>query len=109
MDYETRGKVPRRAEPAGSAAGNEFTSREETMPRLRLLERHEVDREVGAICDASERETGSSASTRTLAHHPPVVRALNTFRQALAKESVLEPTLKELVRLKIANRNACRY
>jgi hypothetical protein len=79
------------------------------MARLRPLERHEVDREIGEICEAQERETGSSASTRTLAHHRPVVRALTAFRQALAKESVLEPTLKELVRLKIANRNACHY
>jgi alkylhydroperoxidase family enzyme len=79
------------------------------MARLRPLERHEVDREIGEICEAAERETGSSASTRTLAHHPPVVRALTAFRQALAKEGVLEPTLKELVRLKIANRNACHY
>jgi alkylhydroperoxidase family enzyme len=79
------------------------------MARLRPLPRHEVDHEIGEICDATERETGSSASTRTLAHHPPVVKALNAFRRALAKESVLEPTLKELVRLKIANRNACHY
>jgi alkylhydroperoxidase family enzyme len=79
------------------------------MARLRPLGRDEVDHEIGEICDAAQRETGSSASARTLAHHPSVVKALNAFRAALAKESVLEPTLKELVRLKIANRNACRY
>jgi alkylhydroperoxidase family enzyme len=79
------------------------------MARLRPLGRYEVDQEIGEICEAAERESGSSASARTLAHHPPVVKALNAFRQALAKESVLEPTLKELVRLKVANRNACRY
>jgi alkylhydroperoxidase family enzyme len=79
------------------------------MARLRPLELHEVDEEIRAICHEVERNSGSSASTRTLAHHPPAVKALTAFRKALAKESVLDPTLVELVRLKVANRNACRY
>jgi alkylhydroperoxidase family enzyme len=79
------------------------------MARLRPLERHEVDDEIRAICEEVERSSGSSASVRTLAHHPPVVKALTAFRRALAKESVLDPTLTELIRLKVANRNACRY
>ena len=79
------------------------------MARLRPLERHEVVDTIGELCETAERESGTSASTRTLAHHPPLVRALAAFRKALAKESVLEPTLKELVRLKVANRNACHY
>jgi alkylhydroperoxidase family enzyme len=79
------------------------------MARLRPLELHEVDEEVRTICQESERTSGSSASARTLAHHPPAVKALTAFRKALAKESVLDPTLVELVRLKVANRNACRY
>jgi alkylhydroperoxidase family enzyme len=79
------------------------------MARLRPLGLHEVDAEIRAISEETERNSGSSASARTLAHHPPVVKALTAFRKALAKESVLDPTLIELVRLKVANRNACRY
>ncbi len=79
------------------------------MARLRPLELHEVDEEIRAICHEGERNSGSSASARTLAHHPPVVKALTAFRKALAKESVLDPMLTELVRLKVANRNACHY
>ena len=79
------------------------------MARLRPLELHEVDEEIRAISEEVERNSGSSASTRTLAHHPPVVKALTAFRKALAKESVLDPTLTELVRLKVAKGNACRY
>lgn len=79
------------------------------MARLRPLELHEVDDEVRAICHEVERNSGSSASLRTLAHHPPAAKALSAFRKALGKESVLDPTLIELVRLKVANRNACRY
>jgi alkylhydroperoxidase family enzyme len=79
------------------------------MARLRPLELHEVDEEIRAICHEGERNSGSSASTRTLAHHPPLVKALTAFRKALAKESVLDPALVELVRLKVAKRNACQY
>jgi alkylhydroperoxidase family enzyme len=79
------------------------------MARLKALDHHELDDEVRAICQENERNSGSSASARTMAHHPPVVKALTAFRKALAKESVLDPTLVELVRLKVANRNACRY
>ena len=79
------------------------------MARLRPLELHEVDDEIRAICEEEHRNSGSSGSTQTLAHHPPLVKALTTFRKALAKESVLDPSLIELVRLKVANRNACRY
>jgi len=79
------------------------------MARLRPLELHEVDAEIRAICHEGERSSGTSASARTLAHHPPVVKALTAFRKAIAKESVLDPTLTELVRLKVAARNACHY
>lgn len=79
------------------------------MARLRPLELHEVDEEIRAICAEGERNSGSSGSTRTIAHHPPVVKALTAFRKALAKESVLDPTLIELVRLEVAGKNACRY
>lgn len=79
------------------------------MARLRPLELQEVDDEVRALCHESERSSGTSASTRTLAHHPPAVKALTAFRKALAKESVLDPTLVELIRLKVAARNACHY
>jgi len=79
------------------------------MARLRPLELHEVDEEIRAICGEAERASGASASTRTLAHHPPLAKALTAFRKAMAKESVLDPTLIELVRLTVARRNACRY
>jgi alkylhydroperoxidase family enzyme len=79
------------------------------MARLRPLELHEVDEEVRTICREAEHSSGTSASARTIAHHPPAVKALTAFRKALAKESVLDPTLIELIRLKVANRNACRY
>ena len=79
------------------------------MSKLRELDLHEVDDEIRAVCSEVERQAGTSRSTRVYAHHPPIVKALAGFRAAVAKESVLEPTIKELARLKIARLNVCHY
>ena len=79
------------------------------MPRIEPLAIHEVDADLRPLCEESERQIGTSASTRTYARNPTVVKALAAFRAALAKESTLDPVLRELVRLKIAGLNACRY
>ncbi len=79
------------------------------MPKLRVLRIDEVDEEVRSICEQAERQSGSSVSTRVLAHHPGLVKTLRTFRSKLAAEGLLEAPLRELVRLKIARLNACRY
>jgi alkylhydroperoxidase family enzyme len=79
------------------------------MAKLRLFEVQELDDELQAICLESEQQSGSSASTRALAHHPGLVKALRHFRGTLAKEGILDASLKELVRLKIARLNACQY
>jgi len=82
---------------------------ERTMAKLRLLEKDELDKELRVICTELERQTGSSASTRVLAHHPHLLKALLNFRGTLAKEGHLDLSLKELVRLKIARLNGCPY
>ena len=79
------------------------------MARLRALDINEVDDEIKAICADAERQTGTSMSTRTLAHHPELVKANAAYRRALATAAVVEAPLKELVRLKLAQLNACRY
>ena len=79
------------------------------MPRIQPLAVHEVDADLRPLCEESERQIGTSASTRTYARNPAVLKALAAFRAALAKESTLDPVLRELVRLKIAGLNACRY
>jgi alkylhydroperoxidase family enzyme len=84
-------------------------SKEEPMARIQPLELHEVDEDIRHICEEAERQTGTSASPRTYAKNPVAFKALAAFRAALAKESTLDPILRELVRLKIAGLNACRY
>jgi hypothetical protein len=79
------------------------------MPRIEPVAIHEVDAEVRHICEEAERQTGTSASPRTYAKNPGVLKALTAFRATLAREGTVEPVLRELVRLKIAGLNACRY
>ena len=79
------------------------------MARIEPLAIHDVDADLRPVCEESERQAGTSASTRTYAKNPAVLKALVAFRAALAKESTLDPVLRELVRLKVADLNACRY
>jgi alkylhydroperoxidase family enzyme len=79
------------------------------MARMEPLGIHEVDDEIRHMCEESERQIGTSASTRTYARNPAVVKALASFRGTLSREGSLGPVVLELVRVKIAGLNACRY
>ena len=79
------------------------------MARIEPLGIHEVDDEIRHVCEDAERQSGTSASTRTYARNPAVLKAMTTFRATLAREGTIDPVLRELIRLKIAALNACRY
>ncbi len=79
------------------------------MARIEPLRIHQVDDEIRHLCEEAERQTGTSASPRTYAKNPGVLKALTAFRAALAREGTIDPVLRELVRLKIAALNNCRY
>ena len=79
------------------------------MARIEPLSIDEVDDEIRHLCEESEKQSGTSASTRTYAKNPAVLKALATFRATLAREGTIDPALRELVRLKIAALNACHY
>ena len=79
------------------------------MARIQPLGMHEVDASVRHVCEEAERQSGTSVSARTYARNPAAFAALAGFRAALARESTLDAVLRELVRLKIAALNACRY
>jgi alkylhydroperoxidase family enzyme len=76
---------------------------------MQPLDIHELDAEIQHMCRDSEAQIGTSASTRTYARNPAVVKALAAFRGALAREGTIDPVIRELVRIKIAELNACRY
>ena len=79
------------------------------MARMEPLGINQVDDEIRHMCEESERQIGTSASTRTYARNPAVVKALAAFRGALGRAGTLDPVVLELVRVKIAGLNACRY
>ena len=79
------------------------------MARIEPLGIDEVDDDIRHICEEAERQAGTSASPRTYARNPAVLKALAAFRGTLTRESTLDPVLRELVRLKVAGLNACRY
>ena len=79
------------------------------MARIDPLQIHEVDDEIRHLCEDAERQSGTSASTRTYARNPAVLKALTAYRAALAREGTIDPVTRELVRLKIASLNGCRY
>jgi len=79
------------------------------MARMEPLGIREVDAESRHICEEAERQSGTSASPRTYARNPAVLKALTTFRVALAREGTIDPVVRELVRLKIAALNGCHY
>ena len=79
------------------------------MARMEPLDIQQVDAEIRHLCEESERQIGTSASTRTYARNPAVVKALAAFRGALGREGTIDPVVLELVRVKIAGLNACRY
>ena len=79
------------------------------MARMEPLGIHEVDDEIRHLCEESERQSGTSVSTRTYGKNPVVTKALATFRGTLAREGTIDPVLRELIRLKIAALNECHY
>lgn len=79
------------------------------MARIEPLTIDEVDDEIRHLCAETESQSGTSASTRTYARNPGVLKAMTAFRAALAKEGAIDPVLRELVRIKIAGLNACRF
>jgi alkylhydroperoxidase family enzyme len=79
------------------------------MARMEPLGIDKVDDEIRHLCEESEQQIGTSASTRTYARNPAVVKALAAFRGALVREGTIDPVIRELVRLKIAGLNGCLY
>jgi alkylhydroperoxidase family enzyme len=79
------------------------------MARMQPLPLNELDDEIRHMCEESERQIGTSASTRTYARNPAVSKALAAFRGVLVREGTIDPVIRELVRIKIAGLNACRY
>lgn len=65
--------------------------------------------EVQRLARDWEALGSDSTFVRTLGRRPEYLRDFMRFHLAVRNEGILDARLKELVRLKIASLNACRY
>lgn len=77
------------------------------MARIRLQDDAELSPQTLAQVQAAEAAGQDSSTMRGLAHHPDFFERYFQFYYPSHNEGVVEPELKELVRLKIARLNDC--
>ncbi|GIX46746.1 MAG: hypothetical protein KatS3mg131_0957 [Candidatus Tectimicrobiota bacterium] len=80
------------------------------QPLLPMLAREEVDEPVRRLLDAAtQRGYQDPNFLRVLAHDPPLLQHLLAFTKYFMYEGEVEHRLIELVRLKLAQLNACHF
>ncbi len=77
------------------------------MARIRLLPDEELPPDSAKQVAAIEGSGGDASVSRALAHHPELFERYFHFYSRSHEEGLVEPELKELVRLKIARLNDC--
>lgn len=77
------------------------------MARIRLLEDDELAPEVAERVKAAEAAGNDASPLRGMAHHQSFFDQYNQFYFPAHTSGLIEPELKELVRLKIARLNDC--
>lgn len=77
------------------------------MARIRLLPDEELTETVRAQVQATESRGADAAVLRGLAQHQEFFNSYFQFYYPAHNGGLLEPSLKELVRLKIARLNDC--
>ncbi len=75
------------------------------MTRLSLLTDEELDPELRSWLNG----TDSDLSLRAYAHAPELLKSFTAFFKPLRFGGRLEPELKELLRLKVAELNDCSF
>src|SRR5258707_14991888 len=75
------------------------------MERMQPLPINQLDDDIRHMCEESEKQVGTSASTRTYARNPAGVKALAAFRAAPARAGTIHPATRTLVRIKSADLN----
>lgn len=77
------------------------------MARIRLKEDSELAPQVLAQVQAAEAAGQDASTLRGMAHHQDFFDRYFKFYYPSHNEGIVEPELKELVRLKIARLNDC--
>ena len=77
------------------------------MPRIRLLPDDELNPETLAQVQAVEASGADATVMRAVANRPEMFEDYFKFYYPSHQQGIVEPDLKELVRLKVARLNDC--
>jgi len=77
--------------------------------RLPLLPPDDLDDELRLMLVRWEAEDGDPNFIRTLARLPDALKRFVRFYSTLVRKGLVEHRTKELVRLRLAQRNRCHY
>jgi alkylhydroperoxidase family enzyme len=77
------------------------------MSRLSILDNDRLPADLRRQAEATDRAGANSTVLRVLGHCPEMVESYFKFYYPLHNGGVVDPALKELVRLRIASLNQC--
>ncbi len=77
------------------------------MSRLSILDNERMAPDLRRQAEAADRAGANSTVLRVLAHRPEMIESYFKFYYPLHNGGVIDPALKEIVRLRIASLNQC--
>jgi len=79
------------------------------MARVKAYEYDELSEDMQGLADVYMERGASWDHIRVLAHRPEIYKSYYPYIYPLHTDGVVEPELKELVRLRIADLNQCLF
>ncbi|HVN30114.1 MAG TPA: hypothetical protein VMT64_16565 [Candidatus Binataceae bacterium] len=77
------------------------------MSRLSIPKNEELTGEIRKQAESIDEKGGDSTVLRVLGHRPDMIESYFKFYYPLHNSGIVDPALKELVRLRIASLNQC--
>lgn len=77
------------------------------MSRLSILDNHQLPENLRKDVEEADRKNAGSTVLRVMGHRPEMVESYFNFYFPLHNGGVVETSVKELVRLRIAELNQC--
>jgi alkylhydroperoxidase family enzyme len=77
------------------------------MSRLSILSNEQMPPDLRRQAEAGDRAGSGSTVIRVLGHRPEMIETYFKFYYPLHNGGVVDPALKEMVRLRIASLNQC--
>jgi alkylhydroperoxidase family enzyme len=77
------------------------------MSRLSILTNEQMPGDLRRQAEAADRSGSGSTVLRVLGHRPEMIESYFKFYYPLHNGGLVDPALKELVRLRIASLNQC--